>query len=94
MAAKKKGKKNSKIIKSSKNKKTNIVKEIKVPGYVKISSFEKGKELCIFCNKPNTGHLVTEFDVQHQLKGLSISVCNKCQKERTTNLRTNFDFKL
>lgn len=60
------------------------------PGFVKICSFVDGEESCIFCDRPNTGHLLADLgkETSNTLKGVAISVCKHCEKQRTKNLAT------
>jgi hypothetical protein len=60
----------------------------KGPAFIRISSLIEGKESCIFCGKPNTGHLITDLekDVTDFLKAVAISICRKCEKHKKDSL--------
>ncbi len=57
---------------------------------IKLCSVVDGGECCIFCDRPHSGHIVSEFDgdFSEVFKGLAISVCESCRKHRTRSLAT------
>lgn len=75
----------------------------KKPKFFKISSNAGGEESCVFCERPHTGHLVTEFSNGNSsngtsngnvdsglVRGVAISVCDFCEKVRKGRLQTGF----
>jgi len=67
--------------------------KVKKPGLIKVSSFVENEESCAFCDRPHSGHLITEFkkEASDLAKGLAISVCDHCQKHRSDKIRTVFE---
>jgi len=64
--------------------------------FLKISSLHKGEESCMFCDRPHSGHLITELqeEISSLIKAVALSVCKDCKKHREDKLATLFESNL
>lgn len=60
--------------------------------FLRIGAEVNGEQSCIFCERPTTGHLVSEFEKKTKgLKGIAIAVCDICEIKKSQHLVTGFE---